>query len=124
MPSSFRILDGDGACGDASDGFPPGGASAPTVVAEAVFLVECVIGVTGTVIGGDLAVVSGLLIVVENDKRDRGAGRLSFKHAGEDLYAIVLLARGRISGLTGLAPVEKLLDIRFTEEKVPPDTRR
>ena len=72
---------------------------------------------TGTVIGGNLAVVFGLLVAVEDDKRDRGAGRLSFKHARENLYGVVLFARRCISGLTGLAPVEKLLDIRLTERK-------
>ena len=107
----------NGAGGDTPDGFSPGGAPAPAVVAEAVFLVERVIGVTGTVIGGNLAVVFGLLVAVEDDKRDRGAGRLSFKHARENLYGVVLFARRCISGLTGLAPVEKLLDIRLTERK-------
>ena len=117
MPSSFRILTATAPAATRPMVSRPEERPPPAVVAEAVFLVERVIGVTGTVIGGNLAVVFGLLVAVEDDKRDRGAGRLSFKHARENLYGVVLFARRCISGLTGLAPVEKLLDIRLTERK-------
>ena len=57
---------GNGSGCDSSDGFASGGASAASVIAESVFLVEGVVCVAWTVGVGDVSVVSGTLVCVSD----------------------------------------------------------
>ena len=85
----------DGACGHASDRFPPGGTSASGKVAEAVFAVVGVIRVSGAVVGSDFAVIPGTLGSISHHQGEGSAGCLSLKDAGENLHRVVFFSGRR-----------------------------
>ena len=66
---------------------------------------------------GKVAVIAGALILIPYKKRNRRAGRLPLKDAGQDLNLISLLTFGCIFALTGFAAVEKGLDVCFGQRK-------
>ena len=89
-----------------------------TMVTNAVFLPIGVVGVAGTERIDQIAIIPAALVFVPNQQRDRRAGRLSFKHPGENFNGIRLLPLRHMAGGTGLAPIEILLDV-FDERARP-----
>ena len=63
------------------------------------------------VVGSDLTVVFGTLILIAYQHGNRRSGCLSFKNTGEDLNLIIFLSGCGDLRLTGLPPVKKNLDI-------------
>src|SRR5207253_2646817 len=97
---------GDGAGGDAADGFARRGAAAAAVVAEAVLGVEGVVGVAGAVLVLDVAVVAAALIAVAEEDAERGAVGAPLEDAGEDFRGVVLLTLGDELRLAGPAAAQ------------------
>ena len=106
---------GDGAGGDASDGFAGAGAATALPVADAVFGLISEVGVGRPVFMGHLGVSLGARVFVLHPEGDRSAESTAFERAGQDLDGIGLLARGDDGGLAGAATVEVGLDITFGE---------
>jgi len=48
-----------------------------------------------------------------DDEPDRRARRPALEHAGQDLDGVRLAPLGRVAGLSGLAAVEVVLDVRL-----------
>ena len=93
------------------------GAAAAAIVADAVFCVIGIVGVAGTVLVLDLAIVLRPLIDVVDEDSDRRSGRhlpargLVDHHAGEDARLVRLAALGGEARDAGPAPVEFGLDV-------------
>ena len=68
-----------------------------------------------TIIRCDLGIISGTLLFIKYDQRNWGAGGLSFKYAGQDLYCIIFTAWGGIAVLTRFSAVQEFLNILFTQ---------
>ena len=82
----------DGAGRDARHGLAGAAPATAAVVAPAELRVERVVGVPRPVHVLDVAVVARALVLVANDDRDGGAGRLAFEHTGEDLGRVGFFA--------------------------------
>ena len=115
-----KDLFGDGTAGDAYGGFPRRSPPAAAIVADAVFGLVGVVGVSGAVLVFDGAVVLATLVGVGNVNADGGAGGCAFKEPGKELDAVIFLARGDVARGAGFAPVEFALD----GVKIKRDTRR
>ena len=101
----------DGTTGNPREGLATAGATATAVVAEAILLIEAVIGVSRTEHVGDIRVVLTVLVTVSNHHRDRRTGRLSLENTREDLDLVVLLPLGSLQILARLPPVHIRLDV-------------
>ena len=86
-------------------------AAATTIVTDAVFLVIRVIGVAGTELVLDIAVVFRALILVFDQKTYRRACCLTLEHTGEDLHLVGLFPLRSMTRTTRPAAIEILLDI-------------
>src|SRR5687767_8157357 len=101
---------------DARGGLARGGTPAAAIVAVAVILGPVgEVGVAGTELVLDLAVVLAALILVLDYERDRRAGGLALEHAGQDLDLVILAPLGDETRLPGLALVEPGLDVGLGE---------
>ena len=102
---------GDGAGGDAADGFAGAGAPAALPVADAVLGVVGVVGVRGAELGFHFGVGLGPGVLVFDPQADRRAEGLALERAGEDLHRVGFLARRDDFGLAGPAAVQVGLDV-------------
>jgi hypothetical protein len=66
--------------------------------------------VSGAVLVFDGAIVLATLVGVGDVDADGSAGGCAFKEAGEELDAVIFLARGDVARGAGFAPVEFALD--------------
>ncbi|MDB6067936.1 MAG: hypothetical protein JWR26_4144 [Pedosphaera sp.] len=106
---------GDGAGGDATDGFAGAGTAAALPIADAELGSVGVVGVGRTELGGHFRIGLGTSILIFDPKTDGGAERLAFKRAGEDLDDVRFFARRDDFGLAGPPAVEVRLNVRFRE---------
>src|SRR6266571_6931796 len=106
---------GDRAGSDADRGFTRRGPAPAAIIAQAVFLPVRVIGVAGPEGVGERAVILAALVLVPDEKADRGAGGPALENAGKNLDAVGLLALRHVARATRFPPVEFLLDVAFRE---------
>ena len=78
----------------AADGLAGAGPAAAAVVAPAVLGVEREIGVSGTILILDIAVIAAVLVAVAEEDADGGAVGDALKDAGPDFRQVFLLALG------------------------------
>ena len=83
---------GDGPGRHPADGFARAGAAAAAIVAEAVLGVEGEIGMAGTILVLDVAVILAALVGVAKQNADRGAVGLALEDAGPDFGHVFFLA--------------------------------
>ena len=107
----------DGSGGHTAYGFAGTGASAPSIVAEAVFLVVGEIGVTGSVQVFDQFVFGGIGVAVFDHHRQGCAGGFAVEDAGQESYLIRLLAGGGDFALSGPSAVEFDLNVFFRKRQ-------
>ena len=70
---------------------------------------------TGPEQSGNVSVISGTLILIAYNERNRRAGRSSFEYPGEDFYRIRFVSFCSIFALSGSSSVKKTLDICFRD---------
>ena len=110
-----------GACCHTSCRFARRRTSAAAIVANAVFDVIGIIGMTGTILTGNFAIILRALIGVLDHHRNRRASRrhghaiVAQKNTGKHANLIRFAALRRIFGLAGLALVEIGLNFGFRE---------
>jgi len=92
-------------------------APAAAVVAQPVFLPVRVVRVSRAKRVGQGGVVFRALILVSDQEADRGARRLPFENAGEDLDAVGFLALRHVARGAGLPAVQLLLNVGFRERE-------
>jgi hypothetical protein len=115
---------GDRRRGDAHSGLARRLAPAAAVIADAVLLPVCVIGVTRPERILDLRVILAASIDVADKKPDRRAGGPAFEHAGEDFDHVVLPPLCHVARSSRLAAVEIALNIGFSRARARADSRR
>src|SRR6185436_3434353 len=98
---------GDGASGDSSRGFARARATAPAVVAEAIFAIVGVVGVPGPIFVFDVGVVFALGVRVADQDGDAGAGGPALEDTGQDLGLVRLLTLRHDLALAG-APARQI----------------
>ena len=79
---SIQNFAGYGACRPTSCGLPPGRTSAAAIVTEAVFGIESVVRVPGTLYVHDITVITGALVPFADLDGNRRPGRLSLEYTG------------------------------------------
>jgi hypothetical protein len=107
----------DSARRDPRCGFAGRTAPAAAIVAQAVFRVIGIVGVAGTIGGGDLIIVFRTLVDVLDHQADRRAGRPSLEHARQDAHRIGFLPLSREFRRARTTLVEKWLDIGFAQRQ-------
>lgn len=113
----LEVFLGDGAGGDAADGLAGAAPAAARGGLDAVLFEVGPVGVggAGVHVHGGVAVVLGALVLVEDEHADGGAEGEAGLGAGLDLYAVLLVARGRDGGLAGAAARHLRLDVGLGE---------
>ena len=106
---------GDGAGGDAADGFARAGAAAALPVADAVFGKIGEVRVRRAELGFHFRVGFGPGVLVFDPQTNRRAEGFAAERAGKDLHRVGFLARRNDFGLAGPAPVQIGLDVRLGE---------
>ena len=84
--------------------------SAAAMVANAVLLPVGVVGMAGAERVDQISVVFTPGIFIADQQRDRCAGGLTFKDAGQDFDRVGFLPLRDVAGRAGFAPIEILLD--------------
>ena len=112
-PKLIQHLGSDGSGGNPPDGLPAGGASSAAIVAESVFGIKGIVGMSRAVAVLDLPVIPGTLVLVTHHERDGSTGGAPFEHAGENLHLIGFAACSGIFALSRLPAVKESLDIAF-----------
>src|SRR5262245_3609928 len=114
----MQVLARDGAGRDAHHRLARRCAATAAVIAQTVFLLIRVIGVSGPKAITDLLVVVGALVGVLDDEADRRSGRAALENAGQDPHPVRLAPLARITGRSGAASVDVALDIVLGELKI------
>ena len=97
--------------GNPNSGLPGRRPPAAPVVADAVLLPVGVIGMARAERVDQISVVFTSCIFIADQQRNRCAGRLTFKDAGQDFDPVGFLPLGHVAGRAGFAAIQILLDI-------------
>jgi hypothetical protein len=81
------------------------------MIADTVFLPIGIVGVAGTERVDEIAVVPAAGVLVSDQQGDRGAGRLPFEDARENLDRVAFLPLCHMAGCARLAAVEIFLNV-------------
>ena len=77
----LEVFFSNAACSNANSRFTRRGATAASVIAQTVFLLVGIIGMTRTKAVGDIGIILTALILVFDQQAYTGAGGFAFKHA-------------------------------------------
>src|SRR5580693_3759670 len=111
----------DGARRDPRRGLARRLPAAAAIIAQAVFDVVSVVGVTGPILVLDIGIILRALIDIVDDERDRRSGRHLLaarfidEYAGQDSYRVRLLALGGETRLARPALIEIGLDVGLAQ---------
>jgi hypothetical protein len=85
------------------------------MVADAVLLPVCIVGMARPEEVLDRAIVLAASILVDDQEADRRPGRHALEDAGEDLHGIAFATLRGVAALAGAAAIDPVLDVGLDE---------